>query len=74
MYNSIEYNDNYSKTSQSLWHYYRDEQFVDDNDAIADFIANNNNSGSFKFETKIAGRTKNYGTKNFHIRVPFQYF
>ena len=74
MYNSIEYNDNYSKTSQSLWHYYRDEQFVDDNDAIADFIANNNNSGSFKFETKIAGRTKNYGTKNFQIRVPFQYF
>ena len=54
--------------------YYRDEQFVDDNDAIADFTANNNNSGSFKFETKTAGRTKNDGTKNFQIRVPFQYF
>ena len=24
MYNSIEYSDNYSKTSGSLWHYYRD--------------------------------------------------
>ena len=23
MYNSIEYSDNYSKTSGSLWHYYR---------------------------------------------------
>ena len=24
MYNLIEYSDNYSKTSESLWHYYRD--------------------------------------------------
>ena len=24
MYNSIEYSDNYSKTSGSLWYYYRD--------------------------------------------------
>ena len=27
MYNLIEYSDNYSETSGSLWHYYRDEQF-----------------------------------------------
>ena len=26
MYNLIEYNDNYSKISGSLWKYYRDEQ------------------------------------------------
>ena len=25
MYNLIEYNDNYTKTSVSLWQYYRDE-------------------------------------------------
>ena len=25
MYNLIEYSDNYSKTSGSLWNYYRDE-------------------------------------------------
>ena len=25
MYNLIEYSDNYSKTSESLWQYYRDE-------------------------------------------------
>ena len=25
MYNLIEYKDTYSKTSESLWHYYRDE-------------------------------------------------
>ena len=32
MYNLIEYGDNYSKTSGSLWQYYRDEQ----NDNLAD--------------------------------------
>ena len=32
MYNLIEYNDNYSKTSGSLWQYYRDEP----NDNLAD--------------------------------------
>ena len=25
MYNSVEYGDNYSETSGSLWHYYKDE-------------------------------------------------
>ena len=28
MYNLIEYSDNYSKTSGSLWQYYRDEPFI----------------------------------------------
>ena len=41
MYNLIEYNDNYSKTSGSLWQYYRDET----NDNLAD-------SESFKSKTK----------------------
>ena len=56
MYNSIEYSDNFSKTSGSLWHYYRDEPFLA-NAAIADFPANNNNRASFEFKTKIADRT-----------------
>ena len=51
MYDSIEYIDNYSKTSVSLWHYDRDEPILD-NGAIADFPASNNNSASFKFKTK----------------------
>ena len=51
MYDLIEYSDNYSKTSVSLWHYYRDEPILD-NGAIADFPASNNNSASFKFKTK----------------------
>ena len=28
MYNLIECSDNYSKTSRSLWHYYRDKPFL----------------------------------------------
>ena len=28
MYNLIEYSDNYSKTSGSLWQYYRDDQMI----------------------------------------------
>ena len=42
MYNLIEYNNNYSKTSRRLWQYYRDEP----NDNIAD-------SESFKSKVKI---------------------
>ena len=32
MYNLIEYSNAYSKTSESLWQYYRDEPSIDDND------------------------------------------
>ena len=39
MYNLIEYSDNYSKTFGSLWQYYRDQPFLDDNSTIADFPA-----------------------------------
>ena len=58
----IEYSDNYSKTSGSLLHYYKDEPFLD-NGAIADFASDNNNSASFEFKTEIAGRTENDGRK-----------
>ena len=57
MYNSIEYNDNYSKTSGSLRKYYRDEPLLDTNNDIPDFPADDNNSYYFKFKTKIADRT-----------------
>ena len=50
MYYLIEYSDNYSKTSGSLWHYYRDESYLNANGAIADFPADNNNSPLFKFK------------------------
>ena len=51
MYHLIEYSDNYSKTSGSLWHCYRDEPFLADG-AFADFPTSDNNSASFKFEKK----------------------
>ena len=37
MYNLVEYSDNYSKTSGSLWHYCKDIPTVDNNSAIINF-------------------------------------
>ena len=45
IYNLIEYSDNYSKTSGSLWQYYKD----DPNNNIAD-------SESYKFKVKMTGK------------------
>ena len=61
VYNLIEYSDNYPRTYGRFWQCYRDETFLDDNGAIACFPADDNNSASFKFKTKIAGRTGNDG-------------
>ena len=73
MYNLIEYSDNYSKTPGSLWQYYRDEPYLNNNGAIANFPADNNNSASFKCKTKIAVRIGNDGTKIVNIRVQLKY-
>ena len=63
MYNLIEYIDNYSKTSGSLWQYYRDYP----NDNLAD-------SESFKYKVKISEKTPNNGnTKDVEIIVPLKY-
>ena len=35
-YNLIKYSDNYSKLSENLWRYCKDEPFIDDNDNIID--------------------------------------
>ena len=64
MYGLIEYSDNYSKTSGSLWEYYRDEPVLNNNGAIIDFPADNNNSALFKFKTKITDRKGNDGIKD----------
>ena len=74
LYNLIEYSDNHSKTSESLYQYYRDYPFLDHNGAIADFPTDNNNSASFKYKTKITGSIENDGTKNVKIRVLLKYF
>ena len=63
MYNLIEYSDNYSKTSGSLWQYYKD----DPNDNLTD-------SESFKSKVKITGNTPNDGnTKDVEIIVLLKY-
>ena len=58
MYNLLEYSKNYSKTSGSLWNYYRDELTDETND---DNGLNKNviNSKSFKYKTTITGSTYN---------------
>ena len=55
MYNLIEQNDTYQKTSVSFWQYYRHETAADNNNNIISFPANNDNSISFKFKQKITG-------------------
>ena len=63
MYNSIEYSDNYSKTSGSLWQYYKD----DPNDNIED-------SEPFKSKVKITGKNPSNGNKKYvQIIVPLKY-
>ena len=56
MYNLIEYSNNYSKTSGSLWQYCKEIPAV----TIIDFT-NTNTTDSFKFKTKITGQTDNDG-------------
>ena len=50
MYNLIEYNDNYSDTSGSLWNFKRDE-------IIRNINLTNNNSSSFKYKSNLIGNT-----------------
>ena len=72
MHNSTEYTDNYWKTSESLWLYYRDEPFITDNGNITD-VADDHNSVSFKYKQKITGQTKNDGRNDVEIMVPLEY-
>ena len=60
MYNLLEYNDNYSMTSGSLWNYYRNEVNDDANEIVANYRINNNKttiSRSFEYKTKVIKRT-----------------
>ena len=71
-YNLIEYSDNYSKTSESLWQYCKDIPAVEDNGAIVDFNGANA-TDSFNFKTKITGESNNDGRINVEIIVLFKY-
>ena len=63
MYNLIEYSNNYSKTSRTLWQYHKDEPNY-----------NIQNSKSFQFKVKITGKTPNVNSKkNVEIAAPLIY-
>ena len=58
MYNLIEYSDNCSDTSGSLWDFKRDEIVNNAN------VTNDNNAPLFKHKTSLIGNTETNGTKN----------
>ena len=68
MYNLIEYSDNFSDTSGSLWDFKGDEIVNNTN------VTNDDNAPSFKYKASIIGNTENNGTKNgVKIAVPLKY-
>ena len=67
MYKLIEYSDNCSKTSGSLWQYYRDEPRETDIATIA-------NSKLFKSKVKILGKTPaDSDVKDVEMAVPLKF-
>ena len=78
MYNLLEYSDNYSMRSGSLWYYYKDELNHRGNE-----IDNANNrinnqetirSKSFEYKAKIIGRTPiDNNTLDTEVAVPLKY-
>ena len=73
MYDLVKYSNNYSKTSGSLWKYYRDEPTLKGNGTVIDFPTDNNDSVLFKIEIKIAGKIEFDGTKDVKTMVPVKY-
>ena len=74
LYILIEYSDNYSKTSGSLWQYCKEIPAVDN---VGNTVAFNgaNATDSFDFKAKITGRTGDNGRiNNVEIIVPLKYF
>ena len=70
---TIEYSDNYSKISGSLWQYCKEISAVNNPGNIIDFTATNT-TDSFNFKTKITGQTNNDGeTNGVEIMVPLKY-
>ena len=72
MYDLIEYSDNYSKSSGSLWKYCKEIPAVNNADNIVGFNGVNA-TDSFNFKTKIRGQTDEDGRINIEIMVPLKY-
>ena len=63
IYNVIEYNDNYSRTSGILWQYCRNVPVVDDDGAITDFTEGNATTDPFNLKKKLMGQTGKNDTR-----------
>ena len=77
MYNVLEYSDNYSMTSGSLWNYYRDDVNDDpnENNIARNKISNNKSitSKSFVYITKMIGSTSNnHNILDAEVAVPLK--
>ena len=73
MYNLIEYSDNYSKISGSLWQYCKDIPAVNNDSNIVNFNEANA-TDSFNFKAKITGQIDDDGEiENVEIMVPLKY-
>ena len=67
MYNLIEYSDNYSDTSGSLWQFKRDE-------IVNNADVSNCNAPSFKYKANLISNTENNERKNgVKLDVPLKY-
>ena len=79
MYNLLEYSDNYSMTSISMWNYYRNEinDSANENSDKDNYRINSNNTTSstpFEYKTKIIGRTPtNNNILEAEVVVPSKY-
>ena len=73
IYNLAEYDDNYSKTSGSLWQYCKDIPAINDNGDVVNFDANNA-TDSFNSKAKITVQTNDDGKANgVEIMAPLKY-
>ena len=72
MHNLIEYSDNYSKISGSLWQYCKEIPAVNNKGNITDFNGTNA-TDSFNFKNKITDSTNNNGIISVEIMVPLKY-
>ena len=71
MYNFMEYNKNYSKPTESLWNYYRDEP---NSGAIGEINYSIRGPKSFDYKTSITGRLEGNNTeKEVEIVVPLKH-
>ena len=73
MYNLIEHNINYSKSSRTSWQFGTYILPVNNSDAIFDSNGTNTISTWFNLKAKIRGQTSNLGTKYVEIMVPVKY-